>query len=1133
MKRQLIIYFLFLIILNIIVYSRPRVDNNNDNVNVPPHIYPLVTKAQIPLNINNISTFIWNTGVFNQDLRTNNTPGFEWPRGTGKFAIFTTGLSIGAMYGSSIRLANASYNGEYAPGYVENSEFKTDSRFKIYKVQAGDNEFTNPDYANWGLMVPFGAPYVDANNNHQYDPGTDVPGIKDAGQTIFVCLTDAEPSNHSSSEGFSGGTLPLFAEVHLTAWAYSTPGLEDIQFIQWVVINKSPVQWTATRVSVVCDPDLGDANDDYIGCDTNLNLGFCYNSDNQDGSGGGITYGSNPPASGMDYFISPIVYTGNPLDTVIIYNPPGSENKIIKLGYKELGLTSFVYFTNTGSGPPVCENDPSSVNHAYNYMSGIKRDGTPWINPLTNLRTKFCYPGNPEQPGSGWTEYQGRIENCGGDTSGTVVTPSPSGDRRFIFNSGADNFTVNPNDTQYIVLAQMVARGSDNKNSVTLLKGLSGIAQTVYDLNFKVIPPPPPPIVTVSADPNTDVGTYDLTFSWGDTSETYNFEDLLFHTGFYKFQGYEVWEIKKTANTFPDFTKPSTINDDVKLLAIYDLRDGIGVILDSFKTGVNLNDTTIHWAMFPIVPPYKSPVPSTLDSGLRRSITVSSTSYQEVNGGRSQFIYGNTYKFAIVAYGYNPTGLPSGKVIRNSLSTQLLTISPEAPLAGTHYFHNNGDTLYTSRRDLGVTPIVVAREKLLDASYRIQFGGPDTTYSILRSFDNFANSVVLKSGLKASSNLKRNVDDSSKVFDGVLFRVYKIKFDFDNSNYKGNAGVIRDPGPKTDSIQAREYGWEYNPSQNRNLEGGKFIVAGSIRPYQSVSMSLSYPTRLTFSGFRSLLNPEDLRKVKIVFTGYGSGQQAYRYSAISAINFQYQDMKEVPFKVYEMEPSDGTPNPRQLNVAFVEFPDGSQNEKWEPTTDTSGGKDLLYIFASDYDPNPNNFYTSKNLLLNQPQVDVMYTWNAKLINSGPAFNNNDELTIYPYTVTRSEIASGFPLYYDIQTKKPIVSNENAKTNNDLDLIRVVPNPYYGFNTLETSTSGRFVTFRRLPKDVTIKLYTLNGDLIRTLQKNDNNSTLRWDLNNLNSIPVASGIYIALIDAPGIGTKVLKLAVFTPQERVDF
>ncbi len=1130
MKRQLIIYFLFLIILNVIVYSRPRLDNN-DNVNVPPHIYPMVTKAQIPLNINNISSFIWNTGVFNQDLRTTNTPGFEWPRGTGKFAIFTTGLSIGALYQNSIRLANASYNGEYAPGFVENGEFKTDSRFKIYKVQAGDNEISNPDFANWGLMVPFGAPYVDINNNHQFDPGVDYPGIKDAGQTIFVCLTDAYPGNHTNSEGFSGGTQPLYAEVHLTAWAYATPGLEDIQFIQWVVINKSPVQWSACRVSVVCDPDLGDANDDYIGCDTNLNLGFCYNSDNADGSGSGITYGTPPPASGMDYFISPIVPSGNPSDSVVIYSPPGSENKIVKFGYRELGLTSYVYFTNPSTAGPVCENDPSAVNHAYNYMSGIKRDGTPWINPMTSERTKFCYPGDPET-GTGWTEYQGRIEQCGGDTTGTVVAPSPPGDRRFIFNSGADNFIINPNDTQYIVLAQMVAKGSDNKNSVTQLKNLSGIAQIVYDLNFKVIPPPPPPVVSVSTNPNTTAGTYDLTFSWGDTSETYYFEDLLFHTGFYKFQGYEVYEIKKTATTFPDFTKPATINDDLRLLAIYDYKDSIGIILDSFKTGVTIEGVE-QYAMFPIVPPYKSAVPATLNGGLRRSITLSSTSYQDVNGGRSQFIYGNTYKFAILAYGYNPNGLKGGKVIRNSLSTQLITITPEQPLAGTHYFYHNGDTLFTSKRDLGVVPIVRAQEKLKDASYRIQFGGADTTYSILRSYDNFANSVVLKSGLKASNDLGTAADDSARVFDGILFKVYRIKFLVDNGNFRGNAGVVKDPVNRTDSSQTRQFGWEYNPPQNRNLEGGKFAFSGAFKPWQSPSMSLSYPTRLTFSGFRSLLNPEDLRKVKIVFTGYGNGQQAYRYSAISTINFQYQDMKEVPFKVYEIESNDGTPNPRQLNVAFLEFPDGSQNEKWEPNTDSSGGKDLLYIFASDYDPNPNNFYTSKNLLLNQAQVDVMYTWNAKLINSGSAFTNNDELTIYPYTVTRSEISAGNPLFYDITTKQPIVSNDNAKTNNDLDLIRVVPNPYYGFNSLETSVSGRFVTFRRLPKEVTIKLYTLNGDLIRTLQKNDNTSTLRWDLDNLNSIPVASGIYIALIDAPGIGNKVLKLAVFTPQERVDF
>jgi hypothetical protein len=164
----------------------------------------------------------------------------------------------------------------------------------------------------------------------------------------------------------------------------------------------------------------------------------------------------------------------------------------------------------------------------------------------------------------------------------------------------------------------------------------------------------------------------------------------------------------------------------------------------------------------------------------------------------------------------------------------------------------------------------------------------------------------------------------------------------------------------------------------------------------------------------------------------------------------------------------------------------------------------------------------------------MYVWAAKLKTDGAPFHANDEMTFYPYTPTRPEYSPGNPIYYDIDTRKPIIGNTNtAITNSDLDKITVVPNPYYGFNNLESGTTGRFVTFRRMPLSCTIKIYTLNGDLIRTLNKNDQNSTITWDMKNFDGVPIASGVYIALIDAPGIGDKVVKLAVFTPQERIDF
>ena len=74
---------------------------------------------------------------------------------------------------------------------------------------------------------------------------------------------------------------------------------------------------------------------------------------------------------------------------------------------------------------------------------------------------------------------------------------------------------------------------------------------------------------------------------------------------------------------------------------------------------------------------------------------------------------------------------------------------------------------------------------------------------------------------------------------------------------------------------------------------------------------------------------------------------------------------------------------------------------------------------------------------------------------------------------------------------------------------------------------------RLPEVCTIKIYTLNGDLINTINKDNTTSDQQWNLRTFEDVPVASGMYIALIDAPGIGQKIIKLAIFTSQERADF
>lgn len=403
---------------------------------------------------NNINTWIWNSGIFNQlKGATTNAAGFEWPTGSGKTAYFTTGLTTAAYVNGAVRMASASYTGELLPGFCVNGNYQYDSRFKLYRVDV--DRPLDSDWVKWKDMVPFGAPFTDINNNGTYEPTIDKPGIKDAKQTLFICMTDANPNSHTIAEGFGGGSIPLGAEYHFTVWSYNSGVYADMLFFKWIVINKSQSSWDSTIFSLVSDPDLGFVDDDYIGCDTARNLAFCYNEDNED-----LMYGLNPPACGT-----------------LFLNCSGSNSK----------MTSSVYTNNSSQGNPFCETDPGNITEAYNFMKGFKKDGTPWVIPGTNPPqvTKYCYTGDVET-GNGWTEYTGKIANCGGSLVGQLISPVPPGDRRQLLNFNPNPGRINPGDSIVIMAAQIIARGTNHKNSVTLLKNMADAAKNLCQNGFVI-----------------------------------------------------------------------------------------------------------------------------------------------------------------------------------------------------------------------------------------------------------------------------------------------------------------------------------------------------------------------------------------------------------------------------------------------------------------------------------------------------------------------------------------------------------------------------------------------------------------------------------------------------------------------
>jgi len=163
---------------------------------------------------------------------------------------------------------------------------------------------------------------------------------------------------------------------------------------------------------------------------------------------------------------------------------------------------------------------------------------------------------------------------------------------------------------------------------------------------------------------------------------------------------------------------------------------------------------------------------------------------------------------------------------------------------------------------------------------------------------------------------------------------------------------------------------------------------------------------------------------------------------------------------------------------------------------------------------------------------------------------------------RSYLASGAtavngsnPSYeFNIPASAEISTNQEEVASEALDMIRVIPNPYYAYSSYEKTREDQLdnrVRIVNLPSRCTISIYTLNGTLVRQIKRDvaadvslgqavnegkDDNlaSSIDWDLKNTSGITVSSGVYYIHIDAGSLGEKVVKwLGVIRPIDLNSF
>jgi len=205
------------------------------------------------------------------------------------------------------------------------------------------------------------------------------------------------------------------------------------------------------------DPDVGNAGDDLVGCDTLIGLGYAYTAYATDSEF--KKFNLPPPAVGYALLQGPRVTSPGDsayFDFAKIHNA------------KNLPMTSFGYSSAGVSIGPLPPSYSTQTLRYYRWLRGfmpVDRDGLYYAFPPELTPNHFPLSGDP-------VTRRGFIDGLGVNYS---FSPA---DRRILISSGP--FVFAPGDTREVVYALVAGHGADRLSSITHLKFLTGQLRLWY-----------------------------------------------------------------------------------------------------------------------------------------------------------------------------------------------------------------------------------------------------------------------------------------------------------------------------------------------------------------------------------------------------------------------------------------------------------------------------------------------------------------------------------------------------------------------------------------------------------------------------------------------------------------------------
>ncbi len=1219
--------------------------------------------SQTDLDINNVRTTILGGGDMWWDPGLT-TAKYEIPKGSGKHSLFAGALWIGGVdAGGSLKIAAMTYRqtgNDFFPGplnkyaSISSAECLTyDHHYKITRQEVEDfvnGGYVNPSAAitNWPAFKDGQslAPFYDGKGDGKYTPNDpqaeDYPyyrlpnqrpvpsgacptceGTLFGDQTLWWVFNDAGNIHTQTS------AQPIGLEVQAQAFAFSTNDeINNMTFYQYKIINKSSFKVNDTYFGQWVDPDLGNPNDDYVGCDVGRGLGYCYNGDADDEGANG--YGVNPPAIGIDFFQGPIADMNDGIDN--------NRNGVIdEDACEQIIMSKFVYYNNDAS----VRGEPFTASDHYNYLKGMWKDGTPMtyggIGYNTGVPCNFMFPDktDPANPTS-WTE----------DNSGN--TPA---DRRFLQSAG--KFTLDAGAINYITVGAVWARASQGGNlaSINLMKAADDKAQSLFNNCFKILDGPNAPDLSIREMDKYLILSIDNLPGSNNYLEAYSEVDPTIigsSNNQYKFQGYQIFQLKDNTVNASDVHNP----DKARLVAQCDIADNESQLVNYYydpvlnanipveevngankgivhtfvvkqdKFAVGNTDLINHKSYYFTViaysfnryAPYNSSNPDTLIYGQkrpyvagRRNVKVYSgiphSPSPENNGQNLYAIYGSGPKIQRVE------GEGNGGMVLDFTPETIAEIITSSTYQSLNPVYENGrgpiniKVFDPVKVPKGLFQLIIdsvntavstkSKWKLINITNKDKMTKEDTVYSQQTIAIN-NEQIIAKWGLTVNIAQVKNpgVDvlngngflEATQVFTDPTHPWLTGLEDAEGDSYlnwirsgkytnrgDGNTifyNVYSDYNYLLDSLTNKVSGSGLDDNENY-----EHILGGTWAPFRLCSKYKHGPARSSVA----LTNLSDLASVDVVLTpdkskwsrcpvvemnddpalteGGAAKFNLRKHASVNKEGVAESGTGMGWFPGYAINVETG----ERLNIMFGEdswmISENGNDMKWNPTSNITspfgtplfGGKHYIYVMGNN---NTSKYDEGSYLYTNLSAGFVSIVYRNAMWVSIPLLAKNETLlsnevkirlrvskTYKQYNTSLSPINNNNPVY-TFNTNDIAVQKNNADAaKRAMDLINVVPNPYYAYSAYEKNQLDSRIKITNLPVKCTVSIYTVNGTLVRRfnrdLSKNpdtsdgapisDNNieTSIEWDLKNTSGIPIASGLYLIHIDAGAVGEKLIK------------